>query len=93
MLGSLVKSVGNKSRTKEMKACPHNDTFDEEGYPYVWSVEKSLAMECSSIKCCPKRHEMDIYSKMPDNIPAETKQFVCLIHCHFCINSGCETNR
>ena len=68
---------------KETKACPHNDMFDnEEGY--------TIFLECGEIfdvvfieepiECHPKHHEVDIYSKMPDNIPAKTKWLACLIH-------------
>ena len=74
--------------------CLHNDTFEDEGY--------TTCLECGeifgngivfekAIKHKAKRREIDIYSKIPDNIPAETKYFACLIHRKFCINSGCET--
>ena len=80
---------------KETKACPHNDTFDneEEGYticPECGEIFDVVFIE-EPIECHPKRHEVDIYSKMPDNIPAETKRLACLIHRQFCMNSGRET--
>ena len=81
---------------KETKACPHNNTFDneeEKGY--------TICLECGEIfdgvfieepiECRTKRYEVDIYSKMPDNIPAETKRLTCLIHRQFCMNSERET--
>ena len=80
---------------KETTACPHKDTFDneEESCTICLKCGKifKLMLFNKPIERCKKRYEVDIYSKMPDNVPAKTKKLACLIHRQFCKNSGMET--